>query len=81
MEAFDLLGGRLSLVKIPHQANADGLVVEEAAGKVTAIKLAFPPVSSLNLSIRHSAPVPDNKVIGKPIFHSALFAMIAVHAS
>ena len=67
-QAGELATGERSAIAVAHQANADGLVVEQVgvgARNVDAWELVAPAVAHMDLPVTHSMAVADHKVVAQ----------------
>jgi hypothetical protein len=65
-------------IKIAHQTNAEGDVVEEITVNMTAVDLAAPPIPHFNFPITGGRAVADHEMISETILHPTYSAMIII---
>src|SRR5512145_1777797 len=70
--------GRQVTIKIAHQANPDGDVIQIVAGHMPAIDLPRPAWTDLDLAVARGTSVANDKMIGEPVLHLADASMVGV---
>ena len=66
------------MIEIADQTNAERYVVQIIAVHVPAVDLAAPAIAHFNLAVSRGGSVPDHKMIGKTILHSAHVPVIII---
>jgi len=74
----ELRAGWLVAIEVSHQTNAERNVVQIIAVHMTAVDLAPPPVSYLNLAVAGRCPIANHEVIGEAILHPADMPMVII---
>ena len=77
----ELRAGWLITIKIAHQANTQGDVVQIIAVHVTAIDLASPPVAHFDLTVTCGGSIADNKMVSEAILHPPDMPMIVIEGA
>jgi len=68
----------LATIEIADQTDAERNVVQVIAVHVPAVDLAAPPIAHFNLAVSRGRSVPDHKMIGETILHSAHVPVIII---
>src|SRR5881392_2866202 len=68
----------LATIEIADQTNAERNVVQIIAVHVPAINLAAPAIAHFNLAVSCGRSVPDHKMIGETILHSAHVPVVII---
>ena len=68
----------LATIEIADQTNAERNVVQIIAVHMSAVNLAAPAIAHFNLAVSCGRSVPDHKMIGETILHSAHVPMIII---
>ena len=73
MESTELFGSWLSVLEIPHQADADTCIVDGCLTDVTTPHLVRPAWSHLDFPIAGILPAADDEMIGKTVWNRFTF--------
>ena len=78
LATFQLGPRRLVPIKISHQTNAQGDVVQVIAVDMASIDLPSPAITHFDLPVAGRCAVADHEMIGKAVLHSADVSMVII---
>lgn len=75
---LELRASWLITIKIAHQANTQGDVVQVIAVHVTAINLASPSITHFDLTVTCRGSIADNEMVSEAILHPPDVPMVVI---
>lgn len=78
LAGLQLHGGRLAVIKIADQTDAERDIVQIIAVHMSAVDLAPPAIADFDLAVARGGAIPDDEMIGQPILHVTHMPMIII---